>query len=360
MKSSSLLLLVSTGLILAAPTSSAQTAAVGNCRPHLVSYPTISAAVAAVAANSTVLVCPGTYPEQVTIAQGLTLKGLKAGTGAYPVITVPSGGLVGSFPAQLSAQQPEPLGAFGPVNISNLVVDGAGSGVDCSTGGLLFGIEYVFASGSLDNVEVRNQNPGGCGYGISVNGDAFTPNTVNLRNSRIHNFDNTGFLAGSNGGTGFLVNLASNWIAATSPSVQAGVYYGFAQGLVTRNIIEVGGQTGLVLDAFFGGVTASENTVSGSTVGIFTYCCGATVTHNGLFNNGTGISLYNSSAGSVINSNLIVHSAAAAIDVACAEGDTVEKNAIFNAPIGIANISSGDTVTGNVFHSVPTKTTTCP
>ena len=363
MKSPSLLLLFGVGLILSAPALSAQTVAVGNCRPQLVSYPTISAAVAAVAANSTVLVCPGTYPEQVTIAQALTLKGLKAGTGAYPVITVPSGGLAGSYPAQLSAEQPEPYGAFGPVNISNLVVDGNGSGVDCTTGGLLFGIEYVFASGSLDNVEVRNQNPGGCGYGISLSGDAFTPNTVNLRNSRIHNFDNTGLSASSGGGSGFVVNLAYNWIAATSPSVQAGVLYDLAQGLATHNIIAVGGQDGLVLDNFFCCMTASENTITGSNIGIYmggsyTFAT-TTVTHNGLFNNGTGIFIFQSQGIDIVSSNAILQSSTAGIDVDCSPQTTAENNAIFNAPIGIANITTGDTVTGNVYHGVPTKTTTC-
>jgi len=93
---------------LAAQNSSAQTTvAVGNCRPPLVSYSTISEAVAAVTPNSTVLVCPGTYPEQVTITQALKLKGLKDEAG-YPVITVPSGGLVGGrsfrFQGQISSR----------------------------------------------------------------------------------------------------------------------------------------------------------------------------------------------------------------------------------------------------------------
>jgi len=93
-QSSSILFFAGVCVILAAQTSSAQTVAVGNCRPRLVSYSTISAAVAAVTPNSTVKVCPGTYPEQVTITQPLTLKGLNDGTSARAIITVPRGGLV--------------------------------------------------------------------------------------------------------------------------------------------------------------------------------------------------------------------------------------------------------------------------
>jgi hypothetical protein len=45
----------------------AQTVAVGNCRPNLKRYSTISQAVGDVAAGSTILICPGTYPEPVIL-----------------------------------------------------------------------------------------------------------------------------------------------------------------------------------------------------------------------------------------------------------------------------------------------------
>lgn len=95
-KSFSLVFFVGVSTMLAAQTSSAKTTvAVGNCQPQLVSYSTISEAVAAVKPHSTVLVCPGTCPEQVTISTPLTLEGLADADGALPVITVPSGGVGG-------------------------------------------------------------------------------------------------------------------------------------------------------------------------------------------------------------------------------------------------------------------------
>jgi len=56
----------------------AQTLVVGSCKPNQPSYATIQAAVDAAGATpgATVLVCPGTYAEQVSIATPLTLKGL--------------------------------------------------------------------------------------------------------------------------------------------------------------------------------------------------------------------------------------------------------------------------------------------
>src|SRR5579863_3214267 len=53
--------------------------AVGTCKPSLASYSTISAALAAVPAGATVLVCPGTYAEQVVITQAVTLQGVSNG-----------------------------------------------------------------------------------------------------------------------------------------------------------------------------------------------------------------------------------------------------------------------------------------
>lgn len=57
----------------------AKTVEVGSCLPGLQQYPTISAAIAAVPAGSTIKVCPATYNEQVTISQSLTLTGLLLG-----------------------------------------------------------------------------------------------------------------------------------------------------------------------------------------------------------------------------------------------------------------------------------------
>ncbi len=361
MKSSSLLFFVFVFLISAVLTSSAQTVAVGNCRPHIVSYATISEAVAAVTPNSIVDVCPGTYPEQVTITQPLTLNGLSLGTGSNPVITVPSSGLEGDFPAQVLVQQPDGE-AFGPVDISNLVVDGTGSGVNCSTGELA-GIEYVSANGTLENVEVRNQSPGGCGFGILLSGDNFAVNTVHIRRSSIHDFDNTGILAESGGGSNFEVNLTSNWIASTSASVQSGVEYAEAQGLATFNTIQVGGKIGLNLANFFCCLTASGNTVVGSNVGIYLggndVFSTTTVTRNSLFNNGTGI-LVNPSGAHVINLNAIVQSTTTAIDLNCSSETTAKHNVVFGAPTGIANVTPGDVLIGNNYYSVTTATTTCP
>jgi hypothetical protein len=347
--------------LLQAPQTSFAEVAVGNCRPHLVSYSTISAAVADVEPGSTVLVCPGTYAEQVTIAQSLTLKGLTVGSSGLPVITVPSGGLVANFGQAIQlyvdgADSPLP----GPVNISNIIVDGAGSGFDCANG-MLTGIEYQDADGTLDNIEVRNHNPGGCGFGISLS--SFFGDDINIRNSNIHDFDNTGIMGEAVAGN-LVLNITSNRIASTSPSVQAGINYSFsAVGLATHNTITVGGQAGLVLENFYCCVTAKGNAIVGSNVGVylggsFTFAT-TTVTNNSLVNNGTGIFIFQSQGIDVVSMNAITQSSTAAIDLDCSPSTTAQHNTIFGAPVGIANISSGDTISRNNFYNVPTTTTAC-
>jgi hypothetical protein len=122
-------LITTLALLFLASAAFTQTVAVGTCLPHLKSYSTISQAVGSVSAGSTILICPGTYPEQVTIAQPLTLRGVQAGNASNPTVTVPSGGLTKSVIAptngvamffQILIQGTE----SGLVNISNLAVNG--------------------------------------------------------------------------------------------------------------------------------------------------------------------------------------------------------------------------------------------
>jgi pectin methylesterase-like acyl-CoA thioesterase len=82
-------------LVACAAPATAQTFVAGTCKPRQPSFTTIQAAVKAAAstAGATVLVCPGTYPEQLVITTPLTLKGVSAPPLANPTIVPPSGGM---------------------------------------------------------------------------------------------------------------------------------------------------------------------------------------------------------------------------------------------------------------------------
>jgi hypothetical protein len=118
-------------LMLIASVAMANTVVVGTCLPSLQKYSTISQAVSSVSAGSTVLVCPGTYPEQVVINQPLTLRGIQSENAANPTITVPSGGLTKSLVLgngvtmffQVVAQGT----ASDEINITDIAVNGSGN-----------------------------------------------------------------------------------------------------------------------------------------------------------------------------------------------------------------------------------------
>ena len=60
--------------------------AVGTCRPNLVHFDNLDDAVHGVPAGETILVCPGTYAEQVSINTSLTLRGVQDGNSGLPII----------------------------------------------------------------------------------------------------------------------------------------------------------------------------------------------------------------------------------------------------------------------------------
>src|ERR1700746_3129151 len=107
--------------------------AVGTCRPRLRSFATIQAAVSSVPAGSTVLVCPGTYPEQVTITQPLSLQGLADSSLDEAIIAIPSGGLTTIVPSTFGENVTPQLlvQTTGVVNITNITTDGTGGDSAC-------------------------------------------------------------------------------------------------------------------------------------------------------------------------------------------------------------------------------------
>src|ERR1700679_4156239 len=132
-----------------------QTFYVGTCKPGKADYTTIQEAVTGVPAGSIINVCPGNYPEQVTIQQSLTLQGVTSGNNANVVITAPPGGVTVNAAARFPvAAQLSVLNASGPVNISDITVDGTGfTGV---TSGDPVGIFYDSSSGTLNQVVSQN------------------------------------------------------------------------------------------------------------------------------------------------------------------------------------------------------------
>jgi hypothetical protein len=344
MKSLLPVLLPSICAVLTLP-SVASTIAVGNCDPQHTSYATIADAVAAAPSGATVLVCPGTYAEQVTITTPLTLRGISPSS--PPVISPPSG---------LTGPQINVNGEFNSsplvVNLGSLVVDGLGSSATA-------GVSYNSASGQINHLEVRNQTTGIFLVGAIDGGIG----TVNISNSYVHNFSDEG-IAAHGLDVEFVVNVTRSFVASTSASVQNGISYNVTNGTIRQTAIILNAGVGLLLDNLFDPITAEGNSIAGATVGIES---GADMTaaanvieNNVLYNNATGISISGLGGGDTITSNIIMQSSVQAITLNCSATSIAQYNKIDGTPIGIANIQAGDVTSPNTFINVGTDTTECP
>jgi hypothetical protein len=338
--------LLAIGLLLTVHSMFASTVAVGTCKPSLVSFATISAAVGAVPSGSTVEVCPGTYPEQFTISQPLTLQGIASGNSSQAVITVPTGGLATTSSVLFGTVTPQVEVTSGPVNITNITVDGTG-GPNCS-GGFLVGIYYGSgSSGTVNGATVRNEIPGGCGFGIVAENGTATNETVVIENSSVHDVDAEAILADSNQTPPTLTaTIKGNYLESS----YIGVYQYFgATGSVTGNIITAGS---FGIASVAPSVTMSGNTVTSSFAGILAEGTGNSITSNKLWNNFSGIELRTS--GLTVQSNYIAKSSVG-IDFGC-ETATVLHNTINDATTGLNLVPASFSGT-NSFDNVATLRT---
>jgi Periplasmic copper-binding protein (NosD) len=291
-------------------TTKAKSVQVGTCKSNLPSYPSISAAVGAVMAGATVDVCPGTYPEQVTITTPLTLVGISNGNANAAVITVPGGGLIQNGTAPLSGAHAAQIVVqdVGPVTISGLTVDG--SSASCPPAGNVDGIAYLSntgtAFGKVTNSSVRNtSNNNFCaqpGNAIYAEGGSSSPLTVLGNTAR--------------GFSGSGVSFVSNQL-----------------GTIQTNTI-AGGVSGIMLNSAGASVKVTGNNVTSSASGItLTSATSATVQTNSISGTGTALTLNESGGGGSNNvtKNTVNDAACGVSNSNAASSDTFLPNTLLNA-----------------------------
>lgn len=333
----------------------ATTFVVGTCRPSLPSYTTISAAVAAVPAGSTVVVCPGTYPEQVTIATPLTLEGVSSANSDQAIVAVPGGGLVANvtdiFSRSYAAQVLVNTGGTGAVNIINITVDGTGNGLGGSA--FLAGIFYESgSSGVVNHVTTRNQIDSGSGVGILAENGSSTSESVTIENCSVHDFDFVGIFSENNQPTPTLTAIikANHVNTTVTTSFLVGIAMASA-GSATGNVVTGPGQIGS--DQGLEGVTYSAPVFSGNTVTNWgmgaTDFNGATYTSNSVSNSGNGFFLV--VPGATVKSNTITQNPVG-IEFSC-NSASVSNNAISDTPVGLNDVR-GSFSMANTFFNVGT------
>jgi hypothetical protein len=360
--------------LLLASSSFAGTYYVGTC--HSSSYSTISAAVAAVPPNSTIDVCPGTYPEQVYIYQPLTLQGIKSGNNDRARIVVPSspgGGINWTF-------VPDPEQAFlqvapqifvnsptGPVKIGNLTIDASGetSAQACTIPGywLTTGIFYQDSSGTVNEVNTVGQGKNsGCGVGIRAAAVAAS-GSVTITNNSIQDTNYIGLHVESPlaNAASLTVNVSHNTLVLGSgPQVLDGIQFYGVTGTFASNSIEAPnyGITQL-FGKDVGPLTVSDNIVHGTSPkaewGMGVSVASAylqTVSGNKVVDFYGGISLtpITSPVTVDVKGNVIVNSHLG-IDLRCVS-ETLSGNIINNAATGIDNVPGGVLPSGVSFYSV--------
>jgi len=322
---------------------------VGTCKPKLVTFSTISAAVSAVPPGSTIQVCPGTYAEQVTITEPLTLEGVTAGTANQVLITVPSGGLV----ANVFSMFGEPVAAqvlvqgAGPVNITNITVDGTGGDLGCISNTWIAGIFYgSISSGTVNRARASNQTDGGCGVGIWAENSDSSSQSITIENSTVYNVDGEGIFAASGDTPTLSVNVSSNVVNPITGL--AGILAESVNGVVRSNNIS---------NALVGvfdtspAVSVTSNTITSTEFGMF-LTNGGTAVGNQV--SGSNIGVFLAAAGATLRNNRIVSSAAAGVELSCFTA-SVSGNFINDAAVGVDQAPAG--IGSNTFANTATTIT---
>ena len=326
-----------------------QTFFVGTCR--IGAFSSISAAVGAVPAGSIVNVCAGTYSEQVVISRALTLQGIFDDNSTQVVLTIPSGGLkttssinIGTISAQIQV-------TAGPVNISNITVDGFASGANCPSGNYV-GIFYSSgSSGKVNEVETRNQSCNPSGFGIVAENTAGAAQSVTIQNSNVHDFSGFGIETCSDQTPATLTaNIKGNLVSNNLPNSQPGIVNNCNEAAAVSGNTIVGGQVGIF--AFSPSGLVSGNIVTDASDGIL--LGDATASGNTIVNASNGIVTLQSGTGTA-TSNRILNSTNMGILLNGSSSFTVKNNMIIGSPgsIGIEfQCFSGNTVGGNIMNGV--------
>jgi Right handed beta helix region len=339
----------------------ATTVQVGECEPHLQSYSTISQAVSAVPPGSTILICPGTYPEQITITQSLTLKGVQSGNAANPTITVPPGGLTQSVVlnngATMFYQLLAEASATDQINIEDIAINGSGNHVG-SNAGWLSGICYRVASGRISNNAIFNQKGNGYGWGVflETNGPP-SMSTVSVTANDVYDFDAEGIRSNANSTPPSLtVAIKNNSIVIDkSPTLYASAAAIDIDGVgvISGNTVLSNASSGIGI-TFLSSLRVSNNAIENLPGAMWELGNSNVIDGNRISTTGTGITL--SGDGNDVENNIIAGVVGGtAISFNCTgTSNTVIHNTINNASSGSLDDPGGNVIAPNTFSNVTT------
>jgi nitrous oxidase accessory protein NosD len=326
-------------------------------------YTTIQAAVNAASAGDRIHVCPGTYPEQITINKPLTID---ADNGVWVVPAAMTGNTTDivagdSLAVAISVQNAE------NVNIDGLIVDGANNGLTACAPRLI-GILYQNASGRVTHNAVRNFNLGsamnGCqsGNGIEVETGTDGNSLVEISDNSVQNYQKNGITGNE---TGTEVDLDGNTVTGVGPTTgaaQNGVQVGYgAAGRVRNNTItdniysactattcDTNGAGILIYNS--NGIDIENNSAGSNQVGIYVGGNQSRITGNSIFNSVVLIGVALMGDQNEVTNNSITHSDQIGVYVQ-GNSNQIHTNKITDAQVGIYKVTgqTGNSLSGNTF-----------
>jgi hypothetical protein len=382
--------LVVAGTLLHAASLQAKTFVVSNtgvnCAPTVVGplYPTIQAAVNAVpitaSATHSVVVCPGTYPEQVKVNKNVTITGvLRDGTDPVEtygnsneaVIVPPLAGLVSDpdLPGGVAAQVT--VMNIADVNLTNLSVDGTGIGCPSAGGspvpvaGIAIYNAGTVGTGNRITVSksvVHNQigycpGAGGLersyqGTGILAHSSWFTLDSNSVSNvdlQLIHQIGGIGITKANN------LNYAWHGIKLTDVSAVDGIN---AVGSTVSSNAMSSMSVGIYLERASHVAISSNNVTdwSGTAIALIDNSTDNTILSNRVMDTGQGINLDYGTARNVVRLNVITRATQVAImDRFSGGGSTITNNTINQTPVGIwTYLPADDIINPNTFYNTGT------
>jgi parallel beta-helix repeat protein len=331
---------------------------VGTCNTAIGYYTTIQEAVNSVPAGSVIKICPGTYPEQVTISKNITLEGVTAANSSYAAITIPAGGAVvngsdvdggGAVAAQILVTN------AASVTIDDLTIDGSNNNITtCATD--LVGILFQNASGTIKSNAVVNQiQPAGytgCqgGLAIYVETGAGKTSTVTISGNQVANYQKNGITAND---AGTSATISSNNVLGVGPTT----------GAAENSIQMAFGATGKINGNQVGDDIWAPDTFSDTgdaAAGILVYdSAGVTIASNLVTSTQFGIAVESDGSMSadhaaITNNRISATYLFDAIDVCGAGAATISTNVISGAAESGIHLdsscgtpSTGNTLSGN-------------
>jgi parallel beta-helix repeat protein len=326
-------------------------------------FTSIQDAINAASPGSLIHVCPGTYPEQLSIDKSLSVVGDNGAILLPSNMVANTTGFSGTLIAAAIFVK-----EAADVEIEGLIVDTANSGItECSPD--LIGILYQNSSGSIKHNAVRNTklavSLNGCqsGDAIVVQSLGGETSKVSVDDNSVHDYQKNGITGNELGTEVTISNNVVTGLGPTTGAAQNGIQIGFgAKGGVMRNTVTDNvwspcvslekcsfDATGILIFQS-NDVRVEHNSVATNQLGIYAGGRHDEIEFNSISNSLVLVGIDLASDNNLASRNDVTNSGQAGILI---EGNNnkVQGNDITEAPIGVLKLSGtvGNTQSGNSF-----------